>query len=205
MDLIGKLKQWFVRSKISPYKDIEGWLTEREAMGLYHFASLLPPGSTVVEIGSWKGKSTYCLARGLRHGRIEAIDPFDASGEPGSCEIYQKEKGQEPLIDQFRNKMGGLKVLDKIRIRHGSSRQFVGQSGAIDLLFIDGDHSQEACLFDFENYSPALRTGGYLAFHDFDPDRKDLGPTWVIENRVIPSGKYKFINLIDSLWVCQKI
>jgi MMP 1-O-methyltransferase len=205
MSLIGRVKESRVRSRIRPYQDIEGWLTEREAMALYHLASLLPSGSTVVEIGSWKGKSTYCLAQGLRDGMIMAIDPFDASGEEGSGETYHAQRGSEPLVDQFRSKMAELKVLQKINIRQGLSRQFVGECRDIDLLFIDGDHSKAACLFDFENYSPYLRHGGYLAFHDFDPTRKDLGPTWVIENRVLPGREYKFIDLFDSLWVCQKI
>jgi len=204
MNVIERVKESRVRSRISPYKEIEGWLTEREAMTLYHFASLLPPNSTIVEIGSWKGKSTFCLAQGLRSGRILAIDPFDASGEQGSGELYREQKGLSPLIDQFRNKMAELRVLEKIEVRKGFSSDFVGKCGEIDLLFIDGDHSQEACLFDFENYAPALRPGAYLAFHDYDATRKDLGPTWVIENRVVPSKQYKFVNLFDSLWVCQR-
>jgi predicted O-methyltransferase YrrM len=195
----------FIRSKIRPYKDIEGWLSEREAMALYRYASLLPAGSTVVEIGSWKGKSTFCLARGLRNGKVVAIDPFDASGENGSAEIYHKQKGTAPLVDQFKSKMNELNVLDKITIRQGFSPEFVGQCPRIDLLFIDGDHSKEACLFDFENYAPAVQRGGYLAFHDFDAERKELGPTWVVENRVIPSKQYKFVDLVDSLWVGRKI
>jgi len=205
IDVVSRPREMLIRSRIKPYKDIEGWLSEREAMTLYRYASLLPDGSTVVEIGSWKGKSTFCLARGLRNGKVVAIDPFDASGDTGSSEAYHKQKGSEPLLSQFRRKMEELQVLDKITIRQGFSPQFVGQCPRIDLLFIDGDHSKEACLFDFENYSPAVRQGGYLAFHDFDAERKDLGPTWVIENRVLPSKQYKFITLVDSLWVAQKL
>jgi len=36
----------------------------------------------------------------------------------------------------------------------------------IDVLFIDGDHSYEGVKQDFEMYSPLVREGGLIAFHD---------------------------------------
>lgn len=36
----------------------------------------------------------------------------------------------------------------------------------LDFLFIDGDHSYEGVRSDFEMYSPLVRTGGLIAFHD---------------------------------------
>lgn len=36
----------------------------------------------------------------------------------------------------------------------------------VDLLFIDGDHSYDGVKSDFEMYSPLVRTGGIVAFHD---------------------------------------
>ena len=37
---------------------------------------------------------------------------------------------------------------------------------AVDLLFIDGDHSYQGVKSDFEMYSPLVRAGGIIAFHD---------------------------------------
>ncbi|RZM05403.1 MAG: class I SAM-dependent methyltransferase, partial [Pedobacter sp.] len=181
------------------------FLSMREAATLYHFATTVPHGGTIVEIGSWKGKSTYCLARGLKKGKVFAIDPFDASGEGGSAEIYQQGQGNQPLLKGFKNHMRKLRVLGKINILKGYSKDFVNQIDQINLLFIDGDHSQEGAEFDFRSYSPAIANGGYLLFHDYDASRKELGPTWVIENFVVPSNEYEFIGLFDSLWVGRKL
>ena len=199
------LRRLFILQRIKAYKMIEGWLTEYEAQSLYQMARRLrKQDSTVVELGSWKGKRTYCLAKGLRNGTVYAIDPFDGSGEPGSFELYQQSKGLTPLMDQFTRTMTDLGVIGKIRTLVGPSERFAGQISSIDLLFIDGDHSMEACERDFENYTPYLIPGGYLLFHDFDPQRPQLGPTWVIQNKVLPSTRYEFIGLFDSLWVCRK-
>ncbi len=38
--------------------------------------------------------------------------------------------------------------------------------GMLDFLFIDGDHTYEGLKKDFEMYSPLVRRGGIIAFHD---------------------------------------
>jgi cephalosporin hydroxylase len=60
----------------------------------------------------------------------------------------------------------------------------------IDCLFLDGDHSYEGCKQDYEMYSPLVRTGGIIGFHDvaiepgiaklFDemPEPKELLPVF---------------------------
>lgn len=190
--------------RIAEYRDIDGYLTPYEAVTLYALAASLREPSTVVEIGSWKGKSTYCLARGLRAGSVVAIDPFDASGEPGSHELYESSRGTGPLRRQFVERMTALGVIDKIVVRQGFSSEFVGRDERVGLLFIDGDHSREGCDFDYTNYAPALVGGGLVAFHDFDASRPELGPTWVVSNRVAPSGEFEFVGLYDSLWVGRR-
>lgn len=39
----------------------------------------------------------------------------------------------------------------------------------IDFLFIDGDHTWEGVSADFRLYSPLVRSGGIVAFHDINP------------------------------------
>jgi predicted O-methyltransferase YrrM len=36
----------------------------------------------------------------------------------------------------------------------------------VDLLFIDADHTYEGVKGDYETYSPLVRPGGIVAFHD---------------------------------------
>jgi predicted O-methyltransferase YrrM len=190
--------------EIIAYDNIEGFLSPREASALFHFASRVKDDGVIVEVGSWKGKSTYCLARGLNSGRIFAIDPFDASGEIGSAEIYEKERGENELLAQFTKKMTDLQVLDKIEILHGYSIDFKDRFKEIDLLFIDGDHSIPGCKADFDYFASAITPGGYLLFHDYYPDRKELGPTWVIENLINRNTEFETVALADSLWVGRR-
>lgn len=206
---IKKILKYFKRqliiTKIHKYKTIDGWLAPLEAVGLYTFAKKVPKNGVVVEIGSWKGKSTYCLAKGVKPGvKIIAIDPFDYSGDPESEVLYKKSKNDINPLTEFTKNMEKLGVTKKIEIKKGLSKDFINQIKEIDLLFIDGDHSIEGCIYDYENYSPKIKPGGYLLFHDYNPGGKDVGPTWVIEKLVIPSKKYQKVDTYDSVCVFKK-
>jgi cephalosporin hydroxylase len=52
----------------------------------------------------------------------------------------------------------------------------------VDLLFVDGDHTYEGVKRDFELYSPLVRSGGVVAFHDILPDsdweRSEVDRLW---------------------------
>ena len=202
--LIDQFKNYLINLKIRNHKQIEGFISINEAIELYKIATYLPQKSIAVEIGSWKGKSTYCIAKGLKNGKIIAIDPFDASGDQQSAIRYRALQGDTILLKQFKERMNNLGVINKIDIYQGFSQEFVNVISAIDFLFIDGDHSIEGCYADFVNYSPHIKTGGYIAFHDYYASRSELGPTWVINNKVLLSNQYKFIKLVDSLWIGQK-
>lgn len=79
--LNNNIVNYFIQYKIRKYRNIERFLSPKEAILLYKIAASLAKNSTIVEIGSWKGKRTYCLAKGVKCGRVIAIGPFDASGD----------------------------------------------------------------------------------------------------------------------------
>jgi predicted O-methyltransferase YrrM len=194
--------------KLKGYESIDGWLTPAEASGLFEIAQTTSRASErdpiVLEIGSWKGKSTFCLAQGLRAGEIHCIDPFNADGEPESKAIYERRQGHNQLLDQFKQNLSSVPPGVRIQIHQGYSHQFTQQFPSLDLLFIDGDHSIKGCRYDFENYAGHLCPGGILAFHDYDPGRKELGPTWVIENLVHRDPSYSPLLCRDSLCAFRK-
>ncbi len=204
--MLNRIKRLFVSEKVdsfSRYMKIDGWLTPAEARGLSEVAALVNNG-TVLEIGSWKGKSTWCIAHGLKTGTIHCIDPFNAAGEEGSKEIYEQKKGRESLFEQFQNNLRKVPAGVNIIPHKGYSNEFVGTVTNIDFLFIDGDHSIEGCKFDFENFEKDVRSGGYIASHDYDPERENLGPTWVINHLLKSNSHYTPYNNFDTLCVYQK-
>ncbi|HTR79999.1 MAG TPA: class I SAM-dependent methyltransferase [Bacteroidota bacterium] len=207
-DYLRAIKSRWELRKLSGWEKIDGFLSPLEAIALFNYASLLPRGATACEIGSYKGKSTVCLAKGLLAAgakKLIAIDAFDASGDPESVNSYVEKRGDLPLIDQFVKNVEDMGVRDIIEIKKGKSNEFVETIPSLDLLFIDADHSIDGCLADYESYSPKVKMGGLLMFHDYDPRRKDLGPTHVIETTVYPSLEWAFIEKYGTLWVGKRV
>lgn len=202
----GNFIRKIILKKINKFHDLDGWLSDNEAIGLYIVARKLPPNATVVEIGSWQGKSTYCISKALKSGKVYAIDPFNAHGgfDVESEKEYIMRKGHADLLENFIKNMQQLKVLGKIIVKRGYSYQFHNDFDKINFLFIDGDHSIEGCKSDFNLYSSKIVVGGFIAFHDYYKDRDELGPTYVIKNLVLKSGNFDFFNQYDSLWIARK-
>lgn len=191
---------------ISAYKSIDGWLTPGEAIGLYKTAHQLPKNSVIVEIGSWQGKSTFCLAKGIRSGKIYAIDPFnaDAGLDTQSEKDYVGGKSGDDLLTIFQNNLQRLNVAKKIVAKKGYSYDFPDEFTAINFLFIDGDHSIEGCKNDYKLYAHKVVKGGFIAFHDYYANRPELGPTHVVNEIINKSNDFAFYKQYDSLWVGVK-
>src|SRR5437870_10215952 len=63
---------------------VDGWLNYGEGRLLYQLARGCSGKGAIVEIGSWKGKSTIWLGHGSHDGRrikIHAVDPHTGSPE----------------------------------------------------------------------------------------------------------------------------
>ena len=63
------------------------------------------------------------------------------------------------------------------------------RSTPLDFLFIDGDHTYDAVLGDYTDWSPLLKVGGLLAIHDSRMSRKGgakfhVGPSKVAAEKV---------------------
>lgn len=204
-------------SRILPYASIDGWLTVDEAIALYELAKQVPEQSPrAVEIGSWQGKSTVCIAQGLRDkagAQLICIDPFDASGDNESRDTYgDRQNGLDPsggerggpLRRAFEDNLSHAAVRDLVDVRAGFSHEHADSvEQGIDLLFLDGDHSYEAIRRDFEDWSPKIRPGGLLAMHDVVHPVHE-GPRRVVEECIANDPQWTEQRYVDSMFVARK-
>jgi len=144
---------------------------------LFQLASALPEDAQVVEVGSWMGASTCFLAGGLRGAgaRIHAVDNFQGLSTCGEDAAWYdrhfRRLGRKGTLEIFRENLAALGFTTRIEPFVGDSvaavQAWAAKRGTIDLVFIDGDHSYEACQADIAGWSPFLKPGGIIAFHDF--------------------------------------
>lgn len=143
---------------------IQGWMTKEELQWLYDRAK---ESSHVVEIGCWKGRSTYALLSGCP-GSVYAVDTFSGSiNELGPGQAH-REALENNILDQFWKNVGHFQNL---RVIQAFSRDAVKMFDdfSIDMIFIDGDHRYEACYEDIKLWLPKCRK--LLCGHDWqDPN-----------------------------------
>ena len=198
---------------IFPYEGIPGWLSENEAITLYELARAVPDDSPVaVEIGSWQGKSSLVLAKGLKgktNPILYCIDPFNGDAGASDRVIYSRALStmNKSLKEAFLDNMSRHGVLDVVQPLEGYSFEFAGGfTDPIDLLFIDGAHEFDAVLQDYEQWSPMLRPGGMIAFHDVvmedNPDPE--GPAMVVKQHIFDNPLWTDVKLIDALLIARK-
>jgi precorrin-6B methylase 2 len=140
-------------AKLSPVpgafpRDIQGWLYPEEGQAL----SKLATGKRVLEIGSYCGLSTVCLARTAKH--VTAVDYWDGRGTPNP----------RNTLDEFQANIARHGLSNKVMICHAEAEIPLPE---YDLAFIDGAHDRESVLRDMHRSMEVLAPGGLLVFHDY--------------------------------------
>ena len=136
---------------------------------LKEYVTLNP--SKVVEIGSLYG---WTLQHFIHYGQDEAtvvaIDlPVRNFVGPNDWRVEKQEKNyKEEWPKWAKAKKCKLYLIpdasQKPQTLQKTKDIFKGEQ--IDFLFIDGDHTYQGVKTDFELYSPLVRKGGIVAFHD---------------------------------------
>ncbi len=174
-----------------------GQITPAEAWKLSELAAGVREGDTIVEIGSYRGRSAVALASGLRRDskiRIFAIDPHEEFR--GVC---GGEFGPADQAALYRN-LGRAGVGRTVAVVSLPSTQAASAwpRPDIGLLWLDGDHSYAAVTGDFGAWRPHLATGCVVAFHDSDtPDVAKALDELEASGELVRRGR------VDSLTWCS--
>jgi predicted O-methyltransferase YrrM len=170
--------------------DVPGWLTDEEGETLYELARGCSGRGVIVEIGSWKGKSTICLGLGSRAGagvRIYAVDPH-----------------ADYRFGDFKANVERAEIADLVTpIASFSQAAADDFAEPIELLFVDGSHEYDLVLEDFEKWVPKVVDGGWVAFHD---TTWTAGPRKVVGQAIYRGRAFKDVRfVVGSLTLGRKV
>src|SRR5207249_1604325 len=142
------------RQAVSPEADaverqvagIGGWLTPKEGRLLYDLARRCTGRGVIVEIGSWKGKSTIWLASGSRRGAgvpVYAIDPHTAESDNLATQ------SAVPTFAEFTHNIRQAGVADLVVALVTTSAEAARDfERPVELIFIDGAHDYASVALD---------------------------------------------------------
>ncbi|MGE5422414.1 MAG: class I SAM-dependent methyltransferase [Ignavibacteriales bacterium] len=179
--------------------EIDGWLSDKEGTLLYSLAKKCTGRGIIVEIGSWKGKSTVWLSKGSDGGKnitVYAVDPHTGSLEHrNSGNVWTFEEFQKNIIDA-----GMERIVTPLLNTSEEAIDLVSEP--VELLFIDGCHEYEEVKRDLQLWFPKVVDGGTIAFHDTTTWD---GPKKVVSQYVYKSKHFRNIHLVDSITYAEKV
>ena len=169
---------------------------ERKAIKKYATNAML-----AVEIGVFEGVNTVIIAEALHpEGKLFGIDPF-FKGRLGIC-YHEK---------ITRNAISRGRLQHKIKLLSLLSYNAVDEvTESIDFIFIDGDHTYDGFIRDWNDWSGKVKINGIIALHDtaepaHDPSVKNLGSYRYFNEHVKSDNRFQVIETVDSLNVLKKI
>ena len=180
--------------------EIAGHLTEREIRFLALLGAMPACAGEVLEIGSYKGKSTVILARSAAFAgqrRIVAVDPLDLPAETDPTEVPAGE-----LAGIFRDNIRAHGVEANVEFHAMRSEQLARNwDRPLRLLWIDGDHTWQGARADVEAFARHLAPGGIIAFHDVL--HRYEGPVRALSELVLSSPLYGAAGVVGSIGWAQ--
>jgi predicted O-methyltransferase YrrM len=181
-------------------RQVDGLISDKEGELLYNLAKNCKGNGVIVEIGSFKGKSTIWLAKGSKAARnikVYAIDPHTGEGE------YSSQCGKTWTFDEFKKNLENAKVSDiVVPLVKMSEEAAKDLKEPVEFIFIDGGHEYKFVKLDFDLWFPKLVDHGIIAFHD---TIGWLGPKQVVSDLAHKSKCIKNSGLIDSIWFAEKV
>jgi predicted O-methyltransferase YrrM len=153
-------------------EQLHGWCSCEKADFLIDLILRARP-SIVLEIGVWGGKSLIPMACALKHnghGLIYGIDPWEiqASVEwvmEDANRNFWEHANHEWVYQHLLQKLTQFDLHPHVSLNRNTSEKASPIEG-IDLLHIDGNHSDPASYLDVTKWVPLVKSGGWIIFDD---------------------------------------
>jgi predicted O-methyltransferase YrrM len=182
---------------LADVRDVEGWMTDAQARRLWEAASRVGSPGRIVEIGSFRGRSTIVLARAAGHGvEVVAIDPH-GGGDRGPQEITPDAQRGEEDFRTFHANLRRAGVQEGVRhVRRMSDDALAEVQPPLDMLYVDGAHRYGPARADIERYGARVRPGGTLLVHD---SYNAIGVMLAQLRLLFGSSEYRYVGRSGSL------
>lgn len=176
---------------------VEGWLSNSQARRLWDAGRRVRAPGRIVEIGSFRGRSTIVLRRAAEEGvEVVAVDPH-GGGDRGPQEILPDATRGAEDYRAFHSNLERAGVEREVRhVRRASHDALAAIGGAVDLLYVDGVHRYGPARADIEEWGARVRPGGTMLVHD---TYNAVGVMLAQLRVLLPSDTWRYVGRTRSL------
>ena len=194
---------------------VKGFLADDEGKALYDAAIEVAALGPCLEIGSYCGKSTVYLGTACQNtgNIVYAVDHHRGSEEHQLGEEYHDAELYDStleLMDTFREFRAVIRraALDDYVVPLVSTSAVASKrwSTGLGLVFIDGGHSMEAAMTDYQCWASHVVPGGILAVHDIFPNPEEGGQApYDIWKLAKASGLFEEMPMVNTLGAFRRV
>lgn len=135
---------------------IQGWMSADELNWLFETAKNY---QNIVEVGSFRGRSTHALLSGTK-GKVTAIDSWELDFRVGH---------PENRYDVFNDFTENLKDFKNLEVMHMDQNNAVGkfEDNSLDMVFLDFTTDKNTLITTIKSWLPKIKEGGIICGHEY--------------------------------------
>lgn len=171
-------------------KNMEGKSFHNHFHILYDIIDSLNKDNVIyLEIGSYCGGSASLVSTNKKVSKVYSVD----IGRPYTLKEFSirnvnKFKHSNCVYEYFHGSSQSNDIISRVK----------STVSEVDVLFIDGDHSYEAVIKDFNNYKDLVCKGGFIIFDDYH-DKRSSPNVFRAVNNIVKSLSCNEYETIGSL------
>lgn len=172
------------------FEKIPSWTEKNEREVLAKYASQVPAGGLIVEIGALYGGVSAVLALSNRDAFLVSIDNFS----------WTPEGYPTASVKRFIDNMNSVEAMNFQVIEATSKEAAKNWNAVIDFLWIDGGHDFNSVYFDLSTYGQYTNL---IALHDYD------NPAWpdirqAVEKFLSQNPSFKIVEVVGMVVILQR-
>jgi predicted O-methyltransferase YrrM len=181
---------------------VPGWMSEPNLKVIEGLARRVPEGGRIVEIGSFCGRSATAWASSAPGATLHCIDTWQLDFQhlppvwiehmPGNLSRYRGSAERT-----FREVTAGLSNVVPLK---GRSTDAWGLQPA-DVVFLDGDHSEQAVAQELHLWSSRLAPGGLICGDDFRTEDMWIGVIKAVTDFALAWRHHLVVPADTTIWM----
>jgi MMP 1-O-methyltransferase len=187
--------QLLTESQMQQLNSVEGSTNLRECATLFYLAysSSKNPNGRIVEIGSFKGKSTCWIAKALQmansNEKVVAVDPCIESS-----------------FDTLLNNLKKSQLTQYVEtVQQKSEDAMKNWKYPVKLIFIDGSHRYDDVMLDLKLWEPWVNVNGIIAMHDTERTGSRVEVRKAMLDYIVKSKRFKILLELKNMTCFTKM